>query len=212
MGMTADEALTRWQSDLARYRLTDEGDRIGRRIIRNHEGLLRHYHGLAHVAFLFGEIEAHGDLIREPERLVFTAWFHDAIYLSWRKDNEERSALWAERALESMGASAGLRQRTSALIRQTANHAAGGADGDDALFLDMDCAILGAAPDIYARYAANVRREYFWAPTSLYRKGRSAFLKAQLDRSRIFLTDLYEARFAEQARENLHHELVQLQS
>ncbi|MCC5997139.1 MAG: hypothetical protein JJU18_12310 [Oceanicaulis sp.] len=200
-------ALARWRRDMDALGLDDRGGAAGRALIARHDKPWRRYHALGHLDFLSGEIERHHALIAEPARLVLAAWFHDAIYNSLRKDNEARSAGLAARVLPGLGASEQLTARVCALIHATADHASGGADADDALFLDMDCAILGAPPAVYDRYARQIRFEYGWAPSGLYRRGRRAFLTDQLARPRLFHTDEYEGEFGEQARANLAREL-----
>jgi predicted metal-dependent HD superfamily phosphohydrolase len=48
------------------------------------------------------------------------------------------------------------------MIRATAHTAAGDVDADAAVLLDADLAILSADEKRYARYAADIRREYAW--------------------------------------------------
>ncbi len=201
--------LERWRTDLRTAGLKPD-DALGRKLIARHGQFWRRYHGLSHLNFLFGEIDALRDQITDLDRLVFATWFHDAIYITWRKDNEARSAAWAEAALASLGARDTLVTKVGTLIRLTANHADGGTDHDDNLFLDMDCAILGAPPDIYAQYAKGVRAEYGWVPGGRYRAGRKAFLESQLAREPLFLTDVYEARYGAQARANMRAEVESL--
>ena len=208
--MNRDFALTLWRADLVRFGLEDRQLVTGKRLIAHHSGWLRRYHGLAHLAFLFQEIEEMREHIRDLPRLVYAAWFHDAIYKSWRKDNETRSADWARSALETMGAASELCESVHALIIATADHARGGQDQDDALFLDMDCAIMGATQERYDVYARQVRREYFWAPGGAFRTGRIAFLKSQLARDKLFHTEVYRQRLEAQARTNLERELKAL--
>jgi hypothetical protein len=142
--MTPDFALTLWRADLVRFELQDRQLKTGKRVIANHAGWLRRYHGLDHLAVLFEQIEAQTDQITDLPRLIYAAWFHDAIYKSWRRDNEQRSADWAQTALVDMGASEDLAARVHRLILATADHAGGGADADDA------CSWTWTAP--------------FWAP------------------------------------------------
>lgn len=208
--MNRDYALTLWRADLVRFGLEDRQLVTGKRLIANYSGWLRRYHSLGHLAFLFQEIEAHADLIKDLPRLTYAAWFHDAIYKSWRKDNEARSADWARTALEEMGAGPELAQRVHALILATADHARGGQDHDDALFLDMDCAVLGASSEHYDHYAKQVRQEYAFVLGETFRKGRIAFLTAQLERSALFHTEVYRQRFEAQARANLERERAAL--
>jgi len=198
--------LDRWRADLQGAGLAQD-DRLGAKLIARHAQGWRRYHGLSHLRFLFDEIDARRDEITDRPRLIFATWFHDAIYVTWRKDNEARSADWAQAALARLGADEVLVSNVSRLIRLTANHAQGGADNDDNLFLDMDCAILGAPPEIYAAYANGVRAEYWWVPGGRYRAGRKAFLERQLKREPLFLTGTYQARYGAQARVNMQSEI-----
>ena len=202
MSAVETDWLERWRADLEGAGLGQD-DRLGRKLIARHAQGWRRYHSLSHLRFLFDEIDARREEITDRPRLIFTAWFHDAVYVAWRKDNEGH---WAKAALTRLGASEALIRNVSRLIRLTADHAQGGIDRDDDLFLDMDCAILGAAPEVYARYAKGVRAEYWWAPSWSYRKARRAFLESQLARSPLFLTGQYEARFGAQARANMRRE------
>lgn len=208
--MNREFALTLWRADLVRFGLDDRQLVTGKHIIKNHSGWLRRYHGLSHLAFLFKEIEALSDQIDDLPRLVYAAWFHDAIYKSWRNDNEQRSADWAQTALVEMGATSDLAARVHSLILATADHASGGSDADDAVFLDMDCAVLGADPEVYDQYARQVRAEYFWALPGRFKAVRAACLKRQLDQERLYHTPAYQERFEAQARENMQRELAKL--
>ena len=210
MGSDRFRLLALWRLHAAEAGLNETADAIGRKLIARHSKPWRHYHGLSHLSFLFDEIDACAALLQDIARVRFAAWFHDAIYVTWRKDNEMRSAHLARRDLLRAGASPKTVERTAALIEATADHARGGGDQDDDLFLDMDCAILGAPEPVYERYSRGVRREYWWAPAGAYRTARAAFLRAQLEREAIFLTERYEARLGEQARRNMHAELARL--
>ncbi len=201
--------LDRWRADLDGAGLSQD-NRLGAKLIARHDQCWRRYHGLSHLRFMFDEIDALHEDITARNRLVFATWFHDAIYITWRKDNEARSADWAKAALARLGASDELVSNVSRLVRLTADHAQGGIDHDDDLFLDMDCAILGAPPETYAAYAKGVRAEYWWVPGVAYRKGRKAFLERQLTRQPLFLTETYEARYGAQARTNMREEAARL--
>jgi predicted metal-dependent HD superfamily phosphohydrolase len=86
--------------------------------------------------------------------------------------------------------------------------AAGDADG--AVVADCDLSILGAAPDRYDRYAADVRAEYAHLDDDTWRTGRAAVLRGFLDRERLYLTDRAHRWWEEQARDNLARELENL--
>ena len=62
------------------------------------------------------------------------------------------------------------------------------ADADEAVLLDADLSILGAAPATYDRYVAAVREEYAHVDDAGWRAGRSGVLRGFLDRPQIYAT------------------------
>ena len=83
---------------------------------------------------------------------------------------------------------------------------------DTGVLLDADLAILGAAPQRYARYAADIRREYAWVRDAEYRAGRAAVLEQFLARPRIYHAQMMYDEGEQRARENLRAELAALRS
>jgi len=170
----------------------------------------RRYHTLTHLAWLFDCLELHADEIGEPARLAFAAWYHDIVYDPRRTDSEARSAERAMKELDELGAEPSLRARVIQLILATRDHASGGIDYDDDIFLDADFAILGAPEETYRRYAADVRAEYSHVGDDEWKSARSAFLKKVADAPRVFRTGIFEGAYAGQARENIAWELAEL--
>lgn len=185
---------------------------LGDRLIAAYSEPHRRYHGLAHIRFLLDEIERLQASLGNARVVAFAAWFHDAIYEPSAKDNEERSADWARRDLAVAGLPAAQCEAVAGLILKTRSHHAGDATPDEALFLDMDFAILGAARDVYARYASGVREEYIAVPDAAFRAGRAAFLKSVLARTRMFRTTLYEEACGARARDNIAWEIERLEA
>jgi predicted metal-dependent HD superfamily phosphohydrolase len=143
------------------------------------------------------------DDARNPDAVRLAAWFHDVIYDSRAKDNEERSADYAVSALQQLGAAPGLIAEVSRLILLTKSHVADAGDADAVVLLDADLAILGAAEECYRRYAAAIRQEYAWVPAPDYRAGRCQVLERFLQRPQIFRTARLFAEREAQARRNL---------
>lgn len=141
-----------------------------------------------------------------PPRLAIR--WHDAIYDLRARDNEERSADLAREHLTRLGAAPTAIDETARIILMTKNHWSGGVAGERDHCLEVDIAILGAAPETYDWYAQQVREEYAWAPDDAYRAGRSAFLDAAVARKRLFRTDVFETGYAAQARANMARELA----
>lgn len=168
----------------------------------------RHYHTLEHLVELAGWYRAVGEGPgwRAPRAVWLALLFHDVVYgaAAPRGRNEAESAAALLAALPGEDAAA-------RLIGLTATHGAGGdvEDPDAAHFLDADLAILGAEPDRFARYEAQVEAEY--APAvgvEAYRAGRRAFLAAMAATPRLYRTPFFRERLEGRARENLARALA----
>jgi predicted metal-dependent HD superfamily phosphohydrolase len=162
----------------------------------------RFYHTQAHITDCLDQFERLREQAQRPNEIELAIWFHDAIYRPHRSDNERRSADWASRFLRDSGASADVADRVSGLILAT-RHAIVPVDPDTAILIDVDLSILAADADRYAQFEADVRREYRWVPRFVYRRKRAAILASFLQRSRIYATDLFHARYEAPARRNL---------
>ncbi|MER8778211.1 hypothetical protein [Mesorhizobium sp. M0220] len=171
----------------------------------------RHYHDLGHIEAMLALANDYKALLHDPEAVEAAIWFHDAIYDGRAKDNEARSATLAETKLAGRADAQRIR-RIAAMITATAGHELPSLGDqhsvrDAALFLDMDLAILGAAPDVFDAYEQAVRREYQWVDEPMWRAGRAAVLKGFLARPHIFHSEEFRRRFETQARQNMARSL-----
>jgi predicted metal-dependent HD superfamily phosphohydrolase len=201
--------IARWQTLAAAAGLRRSDD-LGVALVAAYAEPHRRYHGLAHITFLLDEIDRRECYVADVSLLRLAAWFHDAIYDPLAKDNEERSAAWARRELVLRGTPHSRAEAVAALIVKTKSHHAGEASPDEALFLDMDFAILGADRAIYAAYSDNIHAEYAAIPEPAFRAGRVAFLEGVLAQGRMFRTELYESELAVAARGNIAWEIARL--
>lgn len=177
------------------------------RLVDAHAEPHRHYHTLEHVAEV---LRVAGRLGGGPAVLLAT-WFHDAVYDPRATDNEGRSAGLAERELTGLALPAEVVRHVADLVRSTAHFDGSTFTGPDFDILhDADLAILAAAEPRYARYAADVRREYDWVPDADYRAGRTKVLNSFLGRERIFRNGVMFAEGEAAARRNLRAEVDEL--
>ncbi len=172
------------------------------RVLASYAEPTRHYHTLQHLAECLGLCDDVAPLVERAGEVAIALWFHDAVYVALAKDNEARSAAWAGAALAEAGAAPGVIARVEALIMATARHDATGA-ADTALVIDIDLAILGAAPARFAEYERQVRSEYAAVPSELFKEKRRAVLAHFLARPALYTTPALRARFENQARANL---------
>ncbi|MEY2855296.1 MAG: hypothetical protein RL030_2428 [Pseudomonadota bacterium] len=148
-------------------------------------------------------------LAERPAEVEFALWLHDAVYKSWRSDNEERSADWAVRLLEQGRATPAVVERVRALVLAT-RHMAGRFTGDAALVVDVDLSILGQEDGVYAQFEQDVRKEYWWVPRRKYVEARVGILKSFLDREAIYVWPVFRERYEVRARENLERAILAL--
>jgi len=192
------------------------GETVRAELERAYRAPDRRYHDLRHIEALLGLARQHRKALRDQEAVEAAIWFHDAVYDPRRSDNEETSAELALVRLAGLAAEDRLK-RIAAMIRATAGHvlprfADASAETDCALFLDMDLAILGSAPEEFAAYERDVRQEYAFLPDAAWISGRRRVLSDFLSRPAIYLTASFRDRYESQARQNLARALAELDS
>ncbi len=171
----------------------------------------RSYHGLAHLAAVLAVLDVYAGPVADLDPVRLAAWYHDAVYDPTRADNEERSADLAVAALQGLGVEPARVVEVRRLVLVTRTHLYAAADTDAALLCDADLAVLGAPAAAYVGYANAIRAEYAHVPDDAFRAGRTAVLRALLDRERLFGTPAM-SHLEEPARRNLQAELVLLGS
>ena len=175
-------------------------ERDYRRVRRSWTSMGRHYHTLAHLEACLREFDATRELAMRPTEVELALWFHDAVYRSWRQDNEEQSARSAQNTLRA--APLENVERIRQMILATAHRDSGFA-GDTALVVDIDLAILGSDPETYVQFERAIRREYWWVPRARYVAGRGKLLAKFLERPAIYQHDYFYSRYEGQARANI---------
>ncbi|MFB8245534.1 hypothetical protein ACFC5X_10875 [Streptomyces sp. NPDC055952] len=170
----------------------------------------RRYHTAEHLTAVLDRVDELERYARDPDVVRLAAWFHDAVYLPDRSENEERSARLAERALPEAGVPDRKVAEVARLVRLTVTHDPAGDDPDGQVLCDADLAVLASPPSAYAAYTAAVREEYHFVPNAAFRAGRAAILRQLLDLPRLFRTPHGAAEWEATARYNLASELEML--
>ncbi|TNY38424.1 HD domain-containing protein [Thermomonospora catenispora] len=185
---------------------------IGAHLIACYRRPHRRHHTAAHLTAVLDLIDELAGYADDPDLVRLAAWFHDAVYDPRRGDNEERSAVKAERMLAGIGLPPRAVAEVARLVRLTVAHDPGPDDRNGRVLCDADLAVVGADPKTYAAYAAAVREEYAFVPEERFRAGRAEVLRSLLDRPELFHTPVARARFEAPARRNLRAELALLQA
>lgn len=175
-------------------------------IVKQHSSRMRYYHTLSHLDHMIIQLQGVQSSIAHWDAVVLAVAYHDIIYNPLRSNNEERSAAVAVERLTAAGVDSETVTRTHRHILASKAHIVSD-DQDTNYFVDADLSVLGANRNVYAAYAANVRKEYRYYPDLLYKPGRRKVLRHFLDMPRIFKTELFYSTFESQARQNLQWEL-----
>ncbi|BAZ30827.1 hypothetical protein NIES4074_32940 [Cylindrospermum sp. NIES-4074] len=168
----------------------------------------RHYHTLKHIHHILVTIDTLQAYATDLPSVQLAAWFHDVVYDTQAKDNEERSADCAGEMLKSLEIPLSKINTVTSLILQTKHHQPD--DIDSQILLDADLAILAANPVEYQEYANAIRQEYAWVSETDYIKGRQQVLERFLQRQHIYSTPLMFKLAEQSARSNIRAEIQML--
>jgi predicted metal-dependent HD superfamily phosphohydrolase len=208
---------SRWRALWQRLGGLGTGDAYFAQLVQAYEQPWRAYHTTAHLANCLSEFDSVRALLASPDLVEAALWFHDAVYDPRASDNEAQSAAWAASVLAASGLDNASIERVSTLILAT-RHVAEPSDADSlyrpdrGYLADIDLAILGAPPPAFAEYEKQIRQEYAWVPLATFCLKRAQLLETFLDRPRLYATDYFHTRYAEQARRNLQASIQQLQN
>ncbi len=175
----------------------------------SYSGKNRHYHTALHIDNLLKELTAVRSQISEWNTMLFSLFYHDVIYNPARKNNEEKSALLAEKRMASISVPKEIIEKCKEQIIATKTHILN-SDKDTNIFTDADLSILGKDWDAYLKYCQQIRKEYAVYPDFIYTPGRKKVLSHFLQMDRIFKTDYFFEKFEFKARQNLQREFDEL--
>jgi predicted metal-dependent HD superfamily phosphohydrolase len=135
----------------------------------------RKYHTQQHISECLQLFATCQLLATQPLAVEFALWFHDVVYDPHRNDNEQQSAVWASKVLQQGQVTETVTQQIYELIMATA-HSQPPQTNDEKLLVDIDLAILAAAPARFAQYQQQIRAEYAWVAEPVYQQKRRQIL------------------------------------
>jgi predicted metal-dependent HD superfamily phosphohydrolase len=169
----------------------------------------RRYHDRRHLQHVLAGVERLLPAVEvpDPDAVRLAALFHDAVYDPRSSTNEEDSAALAAEVLYPIEPPERV-AHVQRLVLATAGHQARWPD--EAVLLDADLAVLGAARPDYVAYVRAVREEFAHVDDEAWRVGRSDLLRSLLDLPQLFTTPPM-SELEPRARENLAFELDALE-
>jgi len=189
--------------------VSDANADLLQRLLDSYSEPHRSYHTLQHLQECFTQLDSMRASAERPAEIELALWFHDAIYGTRSRDNEERSAQWAHESALAGGTSVDVADRIRDLILLTKHNAVPrGRDGE--ILIDVDLGILSAEPARFDEYERQVREEYRWVIGPLYRRERRRILQEFASRPVIYFTSQFRASRERQARDNIARSLARL--
>jgi predicted metal-dependent HD superfamily phosphohydrolase len=177
----------------------------------------REYHDLRHIDFClkeFFKVRDRRPIVKDYARgecehpwLVEAAiWYHDSVYDTHAKDNEERSADFAISSLR-------LRKKDAVIVRELildTKHAAMPKTFDGRILADIDLAGLGKRYEDFVADGRKIREEYAWVGDEEFMEGRLSFLTGLLRRPTIYWTPMFQKAHEKRAQMNLRQAVIDL--
>jgi len=201
--------IERWRATWRGLGVLESNDELYGDLIARYSEAHRKYHTVQHLDECFAKLDEALYLAEQTYEVELALWFHDAIYEVRSQDNEDQSASFAHAAADRAGLSGVVSERVHRLILAT-KHNVEPTSRDAALLLDIDLAILGAAPERFDEYERQVRDEYSWVPGFLFRRKRREILAAFLARPHLYQTDHFRKGYEVAARANLARSIESL--
>lgn len=166
----------------------------------------RHYHTIAHLEAMLGNLYEVKSLITDYDTTLFAVFYHDIIYKASSNTNEADSAKIAIQRLAEIGYPGDKITKCANMILATKTHETT-ADIDTNYLLDADLAILGCTPYDYQKYTEQIREEYTIYPDFMYTSGRKKALQHFLQMEKIYKTTYFLKKYENQARININTEI-----
>jgi predicted metal-dependent HD superfamily phosphohydrolase len=195
--------------DLVKKYSSDQGlaETLWEEIETNYSDKKRYYHTLTHLENVLYELTKVKEEIADWDTILFSLFYHDIVYKSYKGDNEQKSAELAKERLQSIGYPAEKIEKCVQQILATKDHKLSD-DSDTNLFTDADLSILGQPWEVYENYTRNVRKEYSIFPDFLYNRGRKKVLCRLLDMNPLYKTRVFFEQYEVTAKDNLSRDLA----
>ena len=206
---TDERLLNSWQRTWRAIGARGDGVSVFLMLVDQYAEEHRKYHTCQHLHECLATLDGVIHLCERPDEVAAALWFHDAFCDLHAKDNEERSAYWARTALQSAGVSHDAAAQVHEMVMATM-HTGAPVQGDVAIALDVDLAILGASPRRFLESQDQLREEYWFEDDATYRRRRRQVLTRFLSWPSVYSTAHFKRLLEASAQRNLNRSLVAL--
>lgn len=199
----------RWHLLWGRLGRINDSSLIFAELIRRYSEPHRFYHTLAHIQYCLNEFDKVRDFATDPDAVEIAIWFHDVIYDTKAKDNEEQSAKFFREIGEMFLLPKVFVENVVKCILAT-KHNKILLTFDERLIADIDLSILGQSEDVFDASSEQIRKEYEWVPEEIFIKARLDILESFLKRPMIYSTRMFYKKYEQNAQQNLFRSQARL--
>lgn len=161
----------------------------------------RAYHTVQHIYECLSLLKSIRSKLTDAHAVALALWFHDVIYDPQAKDNELKSAEIFEQYM-AQDLPLDTLEKIKRWILATQKHAS--TDESDLQFLlDIDLAILAAAPERFIQYEQQIQQEYAWVDPEVYLIKRKEVLAHFYQSVPLYQTTYFQKTFELSAKQNL---------
>lgn len=163
----------------------------------------RHYHTMKHVVDCLSELDQERAMIRLPLETELALWYHDLVYDPMSKTNEVTSWNKLDNIIYAFCLDRVINPYVVKEMILATDHQVVPRSLDAKYVVDIDLAILGRSPQVFAEYEDGIRMEYSAVSDSAFYAARRKFLDKLKLRDHIYNTDHFRWKYEELARMNL---------
>ncbi len=172
----------------------------------------RKYHTWTHITTVLTLAQQFKQSIQDPISFEAAIWFHDAVYVPYRQDNEKNSAYLADCVLRSSRLQDEQIRNCIEIIISTEYTQMRKTDkGDSALFHDLDFAIFAFPLEQVLAYDNNIHDEFLYDKQTTeteFSTQRGIFLKKLLNKQAVFKAVESKKAWEQLARDNIAYLLA----
>ncbi len=176
----------------------------------------RKYHTLRHIAEGLSDLQEVKRQVENPLALTLAWIYHDGVYDTLKKDNEQQSAALLENDCVVLHFPNSFIKYAKDLVLLTEHFRSPPLSlrVDQQIMLDTDLAILGSSENRFRQYCNGIQQEYQWAVDQfgleIYSQRRAKVLESFEQRSPLYHTPFFREKYEARAKENLRKEIKQL--
>jgi pantetheine-phosphate adenylyltransferase/dephospho-CoA kinase len=175
------------------------------KIVQTYSTNNRYYHDICHIVSMVNEWESCKHMMKNPDAVLFSIYFHDYVMKRSSKVDEERSANHAYAVAKQLLLSEEFAKEVHANIMVT-KHNIEPLTEDQKLMIDLDLSIFGKPWEVFNAYDTNIWNEWQHVGEAKFKEGRKKVLEGFYQKAKdgkLYQTDFFREKYQKQALENL---------